>query len=583
MEHRLEPQRAPSRQIDPARLTKFSEHVQSELSAERRSYLASLAGQLGPWVEGPFLLGGDLVVGAEERSDLHWEELRKHLPEDLSGKRVLVVGSNAGYDAFMFRLLGADFVLAIERSHRLHRQAVFLESLYKAGIDFRQASWQDLRPEVQGRFDVIHCPGVANRELHPVLMLGRLRQMLDANGAALIGSALLTSAEHSEYVRFVGEECNGDPGWWWVPGIGALRRMLRAAGLQLEEEITLTDEIPAPTFYFRTACRKQAGGRFPAAAEAPPVAGHAERVVVKSFFPPGHFYSPVPDLRKLASEPTRSRVWPPTPHPTPGIDWRDRSQLELCTKVFSRQTPLRFPAEPTGDPHEYFAANQLYPPLDAWILQAMLRHFRPTRMIEVGSGFSSLLTAKVNREFLGGQMRFTCIDPYPRDLLVEGVPGISDLRIEHVQDTPLELFEELGKEDVLFMDTSHTVKTGGEVPWIFSQIMPRLNPGVVVHIHDVFLPGDYPKRWVLKEGRNWNEVYLVEAFLTFNSDFEVLFGAQWMIKNQREALLEVFPDLIDGRALSEPPSGSAFFFVLNEASAAALWIQRRTEDREAAR
>jgi predicted O-methyltransferase YrrM len=299
-----------------------------------------------------------------------------------------------------------------------------------------------------------------------------------------------------------------------------------------------------------------------------------ERVVVKSFSKPGHFYSPVPDLRKLASEPTRSRVWPVTPHPTPGIDWRDGAQLALCTKVFAQQVPLSFPDEPTGDPHEYFAANEQYPALDAWILQAMLRDLRPTRIIEVGSGYSSLVTARVNREFLDGRMRFTCIDPHPHDFLVEGVPGISDLRIEEVQDTPLEFFEELGTGDVLFVDTSHTVKTGGEVPWLFSQIIPRLNPGVAVHIHDIFLPGDYPKRWVLEEGRNWNEIYLVESFLAFNSDFEVLFGAQWMIQNHPKSLLEAFPDLIDREAVSEPLSRSASKYVLGPESAAALWIQR---------
>ncbi len=295
---------------------------------------------------------------------------------------------------------------------------------------------------------------------------------------------------------------------------------------------------------------------------------------MKSLFPPGHFYSPLPDPRKLESEPTRSRVWPSTPHSNPGIGWRDRAQVELCTEVFAQQVPLRFPDEPTGEPHEYFAANQDYPPLDAWILQAMLRHLRPTRMMEVGSGYSSLLTAKVNRDFLDSQMRFTCIDPYPRDFLLEGVPGISDLRTEEVQDTPLELFQDLGKGDVLFVDTSHTVKIGGEVPWLFSQIIPRLSPGVAVHIHDIFLPGDYPKRWVLEEGRYWNENYLIEAFLAFNSGFEVLFGAQWMIQNHPEVLLGAFPDLIDGKTISKPLSRSASKFVLGLASGAALWIQR---------
>ena len=147
----------------------FSEHVEGELSADRRRHLVSTAKQLGPWIQGPFPLGGDLVVGAEARSDLRWRELRNHLPDDLSDKRVLIVGSNAGYDAFMFRGLGAEHVLACEPSD-LHQQAVFLESIYQTGIAFRQIGWQDLRPEVHGHFDVIHCYGL-HRELHPVLLL----------------------------------------------------------------------------------------------------------------------------------------------------------------------------------------------------------------------------------------------------------------------------------------------------------------------------------------------------------------------------------------------------------------------------
>jgi predicted O-methyltransferase YrrM len=291
-------------------------------------------------------------------------------------------------------------------------------------------------------------------------------------------------------------------------------------------------------------------------------------------WPPGHFYSPIPDRDKLSREPMRSRVWPARPHSNPAIDWHGGAQLELCAEVFAKQAPMRFAADATGDPREYFVRNQQYQALDGWILQAMLRHLRPARMIEIGSGYSSLLAARVNREFLDGQMVLTCIDPQPPPFLTEGVPGISSVRVEEVQDTPLELFEDLRAGDVLFMDTSHTVKTGGEVPWIFSRIIPQINPGVAVHIHDIFLPGDYPEEWVLEQGRGWNEIYLVEAFLTCNSAFEVVFGAQWMIQNQSDALLEAFPDLIDRRKLAGPVPPAAVGFVLNPLSGAALWLRR---------
>ena len=147
---------------------------------------------------------------------------------------------------------------------------------------------------------------------------------------------------------------------------------------------------------------------------------------------------------------------------------------------------------------------------------------------------------------LGGELEFTCIEPYPRQFLKDGVDGISGLTIAQVQDVPLDLYSELGDRDVLFIDTSHTVKTGGDVTWLFNEVLPRLRPGVHVHVHDVFFPRDYPQKWVF-EGWNWNEQYLVQSFLQFNSGFEVVLGAQWMARRLREAMLEAFPGMSDPR------------------------------------
>ena len=172
------------------------------------------------------------------------------------------------------------------------------------------------------------------------------------------------------------------------------------------------------------------------------------------------FYSPIPDTEQLAQPRYRDRIWP-QPHPIPpGIDWRAEAQIELCETVFGAQEPIEFPVESPQDVAEYTRSSPRYRALDAWVLQAFLRHLKPARVIEVGSGHSSLVTARVNREFLDGSVRFTAIDPAPLPFL-KGVPGISELRAEEVQETPLELFEELGANDLLFIDTSHTVKTGG--------------------------------------------------------------------------------------------------------------------------
>ena len=204
----------------------------------------------------------------------------------------------------------------------------------------------------------------------------------------------------------------------------------------------------------------------------------------------------MPDNRLLAREPARSRVWPPVPRGTPGIDWREEAQVELLREELGSQSEFVFPDGPTGDPRDYHTGNDMFSQLDAWVLQAMLRHFRPRRMIEVGCGWSSLVTARVNREFLGGSLNFTCVEPYPPEFLNQGIEGISRVIVSRVEELPVDVFQELGDGDVLFIDSSHVVKTGGDVVFLFHEVLPRLASGVVVHIHDVFLPADYPPDWV---------------------------------------------------------------------------------------
>ena len=255
---------------------------------------------------------------------------------------------------------------------------------------------------------------------------------------------------------------------------------------------------------------------------------------------PPNYYSPIQDVSKLDNPSERSRIWPAEPHPMPGIEWRADAQLDLCREVFAQQEPMDFPAEsPAGAP-KYLRDSPRYPAIDAWVMQGLLRHLKPARVIEVGAGYSSLVIARVNREFLGGEMHFTAIDFLPLDFLQAGVEGLTELRTERVQDTPLERFEELGPGDVLLIDTSHTVKTGGDVPWIFNQILPRLRSGVVVHLHDIFLPWDYPEDWVF-QGKGWSEQYLAQSFLVWSSAFEVLLATHWMARRHWDVLAQAFP------------------------------------------
>lgn len=516
------------------RLPRFSPDLPDELAPERIAELQDEIAALEPWLQGPFLLAGNLVIPGVWRNDQRWESIGTHVP-DLSGKRVLDVGSNAGYDPFMFKLRGAREVLACEPYEFVH-QARFLESIYRTGVDFRDIGWQQLDPSEHGLFDYVHCHGVLYHEPNPLGMLLRLRAMLAPDGEMLFGSMLHASPEQSEYVRFVPDAYAEDKTWWFVPGRLAMRWMLEVSGFEVQE-LTLSE---GPRGEFRTL-----NGYFlarpvdtvpelsdPGRATAP-----SSQVPIR--FEPGHYYSPMYDARELGAR--RERIWPRTARPTPDIDWRDDAQVELCNKVFAAQPSLELCHDEPADPGEYWALNSQYPPLDAQVLAGLLRHLRPAAMIEVGCGYSSLVTARINREDLGGSLKFSCIEPYPRPFLVDGVAGITDLRVEAVQDAPVDLFENLAENDILFIDTSHTVKTGGDVTWLFHEVIPRLAPGVYVHIHDVFLPGDYPEPWVM-EGWGWNESYLVRSFLSYNSAFEVVWGSQYMVQHHPDRLQIAFPD-----------------------------------------
>jgi SAM-dependent methyltransferase/predicted O-methyltransferase YrrM len=549
----------PPRQLDRATLQRFSPELPEVRSEADEEELRTQIERLSPWLQGPFYLGGEVLIEGLWRNDQRWEEMRPYVPE-VAGKRVLDVGSNAGYDPFMFHALGANHVLACEPFEFI-AQAQFLESIYCTGVRFERIGWQQLDPHVHGTFDLVHCNGLLYHEPNPLGLLQRLRLMLADGGELLLGSMMLADAELSEYVRFVRNDYASDPSWWWVPGRLALRWMMDASGF---ETAVLPVRFSGPAGGFEVINGYVRGrpaepdSQLAVTESIRPVSGKEQPGATADApvnrFPIGHYYSPMYDSRELAAQ--RGRIWPSAPRETVGIDWRQTAQIELCG-VLARQAQFDFVDEPTADPTVYHALNDQYPPLDAWVLSGVLQHFRPTRMVEVGCGFSTLVSARTNRECLDMSMRLTCIEPHPRDFLLAGVPGVSDLRVEKVQDTPLEVFSELQNGDVLFIDTSHTVKTGGDVNWLFLEIIPRLEPGVVVHIHDVFVPGEYPEVWVM-DGWGWNECYLVRAFLTFNDQFEILWGAQYMLSNHPATVYGAFKGL-----QRYPPGGGS------------LWIRRR--------
>ena len=265
-------------------------------------------------------------------------------------------------------------------------------------------------------------------------------------------------------------------------------------------------------------------------------------------FPPGHFYSPIVDTEALAKE--RARIWPADPQ-VAGIEFDDASHRHVLQDVLPRQLPAYDYPETLPDSDtlsSFYTRNSQFSWLDARALFALLREWRPRRIVEVGSGYSSLLMADVNRRFLGGDCEISCIEPYPRPFLQAGVPGIARLLVQRVQDVPLREFSRLEAGDVLFIDSSHVAKTGSDVNHLYFEVLPRLAPGVRIHVHDIFLPHDYPQDWAVTDNRSWNEQYLLRALLMYSKAFRVVFGCSYAFHR--------FPEEV--RAALALPSAAAF-------------------------
>lgn len=250
---------------------------------------------------------------------------------------------------------------------------------------------------------------------------------------------------------------------------------------------------------------------------------------------PNHFYSPVPDIASL------ERAWP-AESSLIGIDMREDTELALLARSSAdyKTEYDAFPRTPvSGAPYRYHLVNGAYESVDAEILHCMIRAYKPKRIFEIGSGYSTRVSAEaLLKNGDGGEL--VAFEPYPHLVLRAGFPGLTRLVQKKIQDVPLETFDALEANDILFIDSSHAASTGSDVVREYLEIIPRLKPGVLVHIHDIFLPRDYPKDWVLKEHRFWNEQYLLQAFLAFNANFEVLWAGQYMHMRHPEALTAAF-------------------------------------------
>lgn len=251
-------------------------------------------------------------------------------------------------------------------------------------------------------------------------------------------------------------------------------------------------------------------------------------------YPAGHFYSPLTSKAEVAEAFARGGFGPPFP----GIDLNEAGQRARLARFGGWYAEHPFPERATPG-QRYYLDNPSYSYFDGLMLYSMLREAQPKRIIEVGSGFSSAAMLDLNERTLGGKVEFTFIDPDMqrlRPLLRPEDERRATLIEKRVQEVPVEIFQQLRENDVLFIDSSHVSKLGSDVNRLYFDVLPILAPGVLIHIHDVAGNLEYPREW-FDEGRSWNEQYLLRAFLMFNSTFRIELFTGWVF-NQHHAWLQ---------------------------------------------
>lgn len=285
---------------------------------------------------------------------------------------------------------------------------------------------------------------------------------------------------------------------------------------------------------------------------------------------PLHFYFPVPNLRSF-----RDKDWAAC-RPSP-VDFRLGEQVALLSELLPYAEECDFPDRSTGDPHQFHFNNGFFESVDAEIAYSFVRSRKPKRIVEVGCGNSSLVMATAMRrnqeEGHGGE--YFGIEPYPAPFLRDGLPGMTLLVKEPVQRAPFDLFRSLGPGDILFIDSSHVVSMDSDVLFECLRILPELAPGVLVHFHDIFAPLDYPEKFVKTNLCFWCEQYLLEAFLAFNSAFNVVWAGSAMQKFYPEVLRQAFPSW-EGSYTRMPAALRVFAPSLDGSNVwpCSFWIQR---------
>lgn len=249
-----------------------------------------------------------------------------------------------------------------------------------------------------------------------------------------------------------------------------------------------------------------------------------------------HYYEPFQTAKDLRHSLMQERE-------LPGLDLNEAGQLRFLSTL-NYQGELGQLEKPTAGLYDFKFGNDMFESGDAEFLYQVIRKIKPANVFEIGSGYSTLVARaaiKGNREEDAHYTcRHLCIEPYAAPWLEDTGVEVLRQRVEYVDKA---LFSELGRDDLLFIDSSHVIRPQGDVITEYLEILPTLRSGVMVHIHDVFTPRDYLEEWVIKSVLLWNEQYLLEAFLSNNSQWTVMAALNYLKHRHFDALKGVTPYL----------------------------------------
>lgn len=262
-------------------------------------------------------------------------------------------------------------------------------------------------------------------------------------------------------------------------------------------------------------------------------AGHRRVQSLGYHVTPNDYYSPCNDLTFLEAN---KDLWDKSDDPL-DIDWSPERQLAIARMVARFVEELRDVPQTSNRVGEFCWKNLFWNNADALVQYGLVRARKPRRVVEVGCGWSSLLLSRAlgknESEPGSAPAQVTQIEPYPRRELLATLPADWKLHECILQRAPIDLFTTLEPGDILFYDGSHCSKAGSDVNWFFFEILPRVRPGVLIHLHDIFLPFDYPSEWIFKDGRTWNEQYVLRAFLMNNPRYQIEIANRYLWKHHR--------------------------------------------------